>query len=46
MSDPIRISVSPQWFQFIKDGRKSVEGRLNKGKMIRKSKSKIVYNSI
>lgn len=46
MTEPIRISVSPHWFQFIKDRRKTVEGRLNKGKFanMKKGDTLIISN--
>jgi len=47
MTDPIHISVSSHWFQFIKDGRKTVEGRLNKGKFssIKKGDTLVISNN-
>lgn len=46
MTEPIRISVSSQWFRFIKDGRKTVEGRLNRGKFanMKKGDTLIISN--
>ena len=39
----MEINVNKTWFDFIKKGKKVIEGRLNKGKFQKLKKNEIIY---